>query len=117
VVVTELLGGQAAAQKLLPRPLSAVLDRAIAGTCSGARSLRAADLARSLSTEASNEAELAAELRLSWPCFTAPSRLPPPPRLPDFSRVGTLRAVPRTAASEPQSVAPETIPARPSAVR
>jgi hypothetical protein len=117
VLVTELLGGQAAAQKLLPRAVSGLLDQAIAGAHEGDRPLRTADLARALATEAANPSELHAELRLSWPCMRTPSRLPPPPRLPDFSRIPRLAPVACEPAAGFESGAPQTIPARPSALR
>ena len=116
VLVTELLGGQAAAQKLLPPALSGLLDRAIAGV-SAPRPVRAADLARALAVEAASPSELHAELRLSWPCRSTPSRLPPPPRLPDFSRKPALRCVAAERDADEQGNERQTIPARPSAVR
>jgi hypothetical protein len=114
LLVSELLGGQAAAQKLLPRPLSGVLARAIAGVQSTERPLRAADLARALATEAVSLAELRTELRLVWPRSGAPLRLPPPPRLPTFAPVTPLRAIAWEPTPTP-SDATRTIVARPSA--
>jgi hypothetical protein len=116
LLVTELLGGQAAAQKLLPRTLFGVLARAIAGVRSSERPVRAADLARALATEAASSTELQTELRLVWPRSGAPLRLPPPPRLPTFAPVTPLRALAWEPTPTP-SDSTRTIVARPSAHR
>ncbi len=113
VLITELLGGQAAALKLLPVELGGVVERALRGAAPGERPVRAADLARALATEAARPGELHIELRLVWPRFSAPVRLPLPPRVP--SQVPGI-LVDFSAWEDPRdSSAPETIPARPSA--
>ena len=115
VLVTELLGGQAVALKLLPAELGRVLERALRGAVPGERPVRAADLARALATEAARPGELHNELRMLWPRSSMPVRLPPPPRLP--SQIPGLPA--ELSAWEPApktpSCGPQTIPARPSA--
>jgi hypothetical protein len=115
VLVTELLGGQAVALKLLPAELGRVLERALRGEVSGERPVRAADLARALATEAARPGELHQELRLVWPRSSVPVRLPLPPRLP--SQIPGLPA--ELSAWQPApttpSCGPQTIPARPSA--
>jgi len=114
ILVTELLGGQVSALKLLPVELGRLIERAIVGARPGERPVRAADLARALATEAVSATELRTELRLLWPRSSAPVRLPPPPRLPSRGP-GSLE--PRVAwEPAPKGASePATIPARPSA--
>lgn len=114
VLVTELLGGQAAALKLLPSELARVVERALVGARPGDRPVRAADLARALATEAASPGELHTELRLLWPRPSTAPRLPLPPRLPS-GVPATPACLPGWEPAPRASSAPRTIPARPSA--